>query len=118
MLACERETRLRVVKTFLAYAGCFPLSGGVAPNAIRSKASLVFVLVTGAAAWRDSQPRAIQILAPQQSPRLAGDMLRCMTCPATHAHVLTIERITGLRVVETGRSRIPMDHLEVLAVVI
>src|ERR1035438_5942863 len=70
------------------------------------------------AAWRETKPGSIQILARQECARLRRDMLTRMAGAATHAHVLAIERESGLRMIETLGCGIPMQHLEICSVVI
>jgi hypothetical protein len=95
-----------------------PVGGRVTPCAVRAKASLVLVLVAGDAAGREPHPGTIQVFAGQQSTRRRGNVLCRVTGSATDSGVFAVEQKACCRVVETLGSRIPMNHLEVRAVVI
>ena len=105
--AGERIAGLRVVEVLAVDARRLPIDGRMAPRAIGSEAALVLVFMAGDAHWRQAEPGPIQILARTERARLRGNVLRSMAGATTYAHVLAIEHVTGLRVVESLRCRIP-----------
>ena len=88
------------------------------PRAIGSKAALVLVLVAVDAAWRQAKPGAIKIFAGEKYPSLCRNVLCGVAGATSDSNMLAIEVITGLRVIEAARSRGPMHHLKVGAVMV
>ena len=118
VFAREREARPGVIEAFLAHACGLPIDGGMATCTVRPQASLVLIHVASAAAQRQAHPCVAQILVGQQGPCRCGNVLRCMTRPTAYSDMLSVQCITGLRVIESGRRRIPVDHLEICAVMV
>ncbi len=118
MFAGQREACLRVIEPFLADVRGLPVCRRVALRAVLSQATLVLVLMTRSATGGKPHPRMAQVLVRQQWACLRGNMLCRVTGSATYSRMLTVKHISRLRVVESGRSRIPVDHLEICAVVI
>jgi hypothetical protein len=118
MLASERETGFCVVEVLTVNACGLPADGGVAPSTFRSKAALVLVFMAGAAAWGKAQPGAIEIFCGQECALRYGDVLRVVAGTAADTLMFTIERVSGLCMIESLGCRIPVHHLEIGAVVI
>lgn len=59
-----------------------------------------------------------QVLLLQESAGRCGNVLRLVARTAGRAHVLPIQRESGLGVIESLRRRIPVQHREILAVVV
>ena len=70
------------------------------------------------ATWRKAHPSVVQILTRKERTLRRGDVLQIVAGAAAHAQMFAIEHITRRRMIESLRSRIPMHHLEVDAVVI
>ena len=90
----------------------------MALGAVGPEAALMLVFVAGAASRRKAEPGVIQVLGRKESPSLRRDMLRIVTGAATDAEMLSIEHVTGLRVIESFWRRIPVEQGKVSAVVI
>jgi len=118
VLSSERVAGFGVIERLLVELGALPRGGVVALQAVGAKAALVVILVTGAARSDETHPGAIQVLALKQRPFGGGYVLCGVATAASRGGVLAIEHITGLRVVKPLRRGVPMDHVEVLAVVI
>lgn len=114
----KRIARLRVVEVFRIDLGGLPIDGGMTLTTVGSEAALMLVFMAGDAVGRQAEPGAIQVLCPEQSARRRRDMLGYVAGAAADADVLAVERISGLRVIEAFRCRIPVQKGEVLSVVI
>ena len=118
VFACKRKLCLRVIELLPVDCRALPSARRVAPRAISTKAALVLVFVAIRATCRQSKPSAIQILARKYRASLLGNMLRSVAGSTFHTDVLSIQTVSGLRVIESTRRRIPMHHLKISAVVI
>ena len=118
MLTRERIACLGVIECFAVEARGLPIRGVVALRAVRPEAALVLVFVAGPARGRQAHPGVLQILAGQERPLRRGNVLRQMAGTTTHSHVLAVENVSGLRVIKSRRRRVPMNHVEVHAVMI
>ena len=118
VFACKRKLCLRVIELLSIDRRALPSVARVAPRAIGAKAALVLIFVAIRAAGCQSKPSSIQILACKYRASLRRNVLRSMTGFASHTDVLSIQTVSGLRVIESTRRRIPMHHLKISAVVI
>jgi len=118
MRASQRVAGFRVVKRLAVNRSRLPVGGRVASSAIGSEAALVSVFMTTEATRREAEPGPIQILVLQKSTRLRGNVLCRVAGAATHARVLSVERVSSLGVIESLRGRSPMNHLKIGSVVI
>ena len=118
MRAGQRVAGFRVVKCLAVNRGRLPVPSRVASSAIGSETALMGVFMTTEAPRREAEPGPIQILALQKRSRLRGNVLRRVAGAATHARVLSVERVSGLGVIESLRRRSPVNHLEIGSVVI
>lgn len=118
MLASEWELRFGVIEILAIDFGGLPIKRGVTTGALSSQAALMLVLVAVDATRCQAEPGAIEIFAGKQCARLRGNVLSCVAGTAVNAGVFAIKVVAGLGVIEAARSRIPMHHLKIGAVVI
>src|SRR5579871_1972717 len=118
VLSGEGETRLGMIERLLFDLCALPRSGVVALQAILAKPALVLVLVASGAGGAQAHPGVIQILLGEERTRCRSNVRRSMTLAALRGRVLSIKDVPGLGVIEALRRRIPMQHVEVFAVVI
>jgi len=118
VLSGQRKPGLRMVKSLLVDACGLPIRCRVALCAIASQSALVNILMARGATWRKARPSVIQILIRKRRALRRGDVLQIMAGAAAYAYMFAIEHKTCRGVTESLRSRIPMHHLEVNAVVI
>lgn len=78
----------------------------------------MFVFVTADAGGGKAQPCAIEVFVLQYTARGGGNMLCVMAGSASDTDMPAVENISGFRMIESGRSWLPVDHREVFAVVI
>ncbi len=118
VLAGERVACLGVIECLLVELGALPRGGVVALQAVGAQAALMVILVAGGARGAETHVGAIQVLGLQNRPLCRGDVLRGVAAAAGGGGVLSVQNVAGLGVVESLRRGIPMDHIEVFAVVI
>lgn len=117
----QRIVRLRVIKIlFVDLGDVLPVRSAVALRAIGPEASLVLVFVAGSALCRHAEISLAEILLQlhQKASRCRRDILRLVALAAIHAHMLAVEHIAGLGVIESLGRRIPVQQCEILPVVI
>lgn len=118
MFAGERILRGRVIELLCVEAGGFPAGCGMALGAVAAKAALVLVFVARTATWREPHPCVVQVFAAKQCPLLRINMLGSVAGAAGHADMLAVKRIAGFRVIESLECRVPMNHLEIRAIMV
>ena len=125
LLACrihvhpgQRKARLRVVESGLVDLSLLPVHGGMALYAGRAETSLVRVLVACRAVRRESHPCVAEVFCAKQRAGRSSDVLCGVTRSAADTRVPAIQRVAGGRVIESLRRGIPVNHGEVLAVVV
>lgn len=118
MQAGQRKMCLGMIEAVCVDLRALPVRGRMALDAVCAEAALVLVLVARDAVGRKTEPGMTEILARQKAAPRLNYMRRLMAGATTHAHVLPIQRIAGLRVVESLGRRIPVQQGEVLAVVV
>ena len=118
MRAGQRVVGLRVVEVLFVELGPLPIGGRVALCAGLPKAALVLVHVAGGASRSEAHPCVIEVFCVQHASRCRGYALRIVAGAAGNADVFSVERESGLGVVEAFGRRIPMDQREVLPVVV
>lgn len=101
MLPGQRKWRLRVIEVRLIHLGLIPARRRMTTCTILTESSLVLVFMAGGAVRRQPHPRMVSILVGQKSAKFSGDVLCAVARPATDTHVFSIERITGLCVIES-----------------
>ena len=116
--ARQRKACLRVIEAALVDVGGLPVDSGVASRTIASQAALVRILVARRAVRRQAHPGMVQVFRREKPARRGGDVLHVMTIPAAHARMFAIEGKARSRVIESLRSRIPVHHLEIDAVMV
>lgn len=114
----QRIAGFRVVEVLGIDPSGLPIDGRMAERAIAAEAALVLVFMAGAAAWGKAQPGAIEIFCGQECALRYGDVLRVVAGTAADTLMFTIERVSGLCMIESLGCRIPVHHLEIGAVVI
>lgn len=118
MFAGQWVARFGVIEILLVDGGSLPSRGRMASRTPTPQAALVLVFVACAAAWRKPHPRAVQILARKYKSRLGRNVLFAVACAAAYAHMLSVQRVPGLYMVEARWRRVPVHHLKVDAVVV
>lgn len=118
VLSGQRVLRLRMIKCLLVDACGLPFRRRMALCAIDTESALVNIFVTAGASWRQSHPCVVQIFARKERSLRRCDVLRIVARPAAYAHMFAVQDKAGRRVIESLRSRSPMHHLKVDAVVI
>lgn len=98
--------------------GRFPIDRRMTPGTIVSKTAQVVVFMACSAGGRKSEPRVPKVFSVEKRSLRRRDVLRRVTRTAAHSNVFAVERVACLRVVETRSCRIPMDHVEVHAIVV
>jgi hypothetical protein len=114
----ERIMRRGVIEALLFDLGVFPIGRVMALRAGGPEAALVLVLVASHALRRKAEVAMTQVLLLQESAGRCGNILRLVARTACHADVLPIQGESGLGVIESLRRRIPVQHREILAVVV
>ena len=109
----ERIARLRVVEA----RERFPAVHVVAALAIAPELAAVRIGMADEAIARQSEEGARQQLLSDEAPLGFGDVLRRMTFLAVQPGVLSLQRVAGLGVVKPFGRGIPLDEIEIFAVV-
>ena len=107
-----------MVECLLIELGALPRGGVVALQAVGAKTALVLVLVARGAGLAEPHPGVIELLFAQHPARGWGDILDGVAIAASCGCVLSIQDVAGLGVVESLRRGIPMEHVEVFAIVV
>ena len=90
----------------------------MALGAGRAEASLVLVFMAGKAVGGKPHERVVQVLATEKCALRSGDVLRGVAGAAGDRGVLPVQHIAGLAVVKAPGSGVPVQHVEVFAVVV
>jgi hypothetical protein len=98
--------------------GGFPIDRRMTPGTIVPESALMVVFVASTTCRRKPEPRVSKILSGKKRALRRGDVLRGMARAAAHTGVFAFERIACLGVIETRGCRIPMDHVEVHAIMV
>ena len=114
VLTGQRITRLRVIELL----GGFPIHEVVALQAVVAELAFVRILVTGDALLRKAEERLGGIRHLDERTFRAHHVHRRMTLLAGGVRVLPFEDIAGLLVVKLFLGRLPVNEMEVLAVVL
>jgi hypothetical protein len=114
----QRVMSLRVVEVLLVELGPLPARGRVALCAGLPKAALVLILMACGASRSEAHPCVIEVFCVQQPSRCRGNALRIVAGSAGNAGVFSVERKSGLRVIEAFGRRIPMHQREVFSIVV
>jgi len=110
----ERKVRLVVIE----FCGCFPIYKIVALRAVLPELAAVRVLMAGHAIGGQTKKRLVQVFDLDQRANSSADVRRCVALVAGNVGVFTLQRVSGLVVVETPFRRNPVDQLKILAVVL
>ena len=114
VLARQRIAGLRMIEL----AGGLPIIETVTPHAILAQLTLMAVNVAGEAVARETQKCSVQILDLDRRSFGGRDVRGSMALLASDGSVFPLECITCLSVVEFLLRRFPVDHLEILTIVI
>lgn len=90
----------------------------MALGAGHAEASLVLVFMAGKAVGGKSHERVVQVLATEKCALRSRDVLRGVAGAAGDRGVLPVQHIAGLAVVKALGSGVPMQHVEIFAVVV
>ncbi len=118
VLTGKWEAGSGVVEVLAIDRRCLPVGGRVAVRAIGPESALVMVHVASDAVGHQAEPGAIQVLAGEQRACLRGNMLWGVTGTAAHAYMFAFEWVAGFRMVEPLWGWVPVQHLEINAIVI
>ena len=118
VLARQRIAGLGVIECLLIELGALPRCGVVALQAVGAETALVLVLVARSARGTKPHPGVVELLFAQQRAGGRSDVLGGVAIAASGGCVFPIQDIAGLGVVEALHRRVPVEHVEVFAVVV
>lgn len=90
----------------------------MAARAFGTEVSFVRIFMAASAVGGEPHPRVVQVFAGQQRAKPGRNMLWGVAGSAAHTNMLSIDRISGFRVIEPRRGWRPVHQSKVDAVVI
>lgn len=114
MFPGQGEARFGMIET----RNGLPVVEAVALRAILTQSPAMCIFVAGNAVLRESQEGAIQILSLQTGTFCGEDMGGVVALPTRERRMFSLQRVARLVVVEGLLRRLPMNDLEIDAVVL